>query len=179
MFFQKEDGLYVYQSDDDFKIHYRYFENFNELFRHYSTKAIENYFGYDLFRNLNCGDYFSNYTLVLYDESGSFYTPDRIIGYYREWMINRSDYYARFRSSKADRKRRGKKLAAYRSTTTNAKVYRDLKMMFSEDNYVKLRAKRNARIISINFRDWDDYGYHIIEKSWKKQSKRKDQYKNG
>lgn len=116
----------------------------------------------------------THYCYVLH-EDGKFVTPDRIVGLYREYLYNRSKDRRR-RWSWQRKSDRGQKKSAYGGLrhvhTTPEKRW---SVDWDDDgNTIYVRPKRNMK----NLPDtWDDYWVRG-EKSWKRQSKRKHQWKN-
>lgn len=122
----------------------------------------------------NEGDFFcdiEHHVYVAYEEQKPI-TPDRLVGEYRAWVKN---YYARSRRSWYNRRDRGARKDAYgrfrRPRTTQERRWASA--WDDEDFMPPVRGKRRSHNLP---NAWDDV-YSHNQKSWKKQSKRRRQWK--
>lgn len=180
MFYQKEVGLYVYQCNDNFSIKHRYYRDFDELFSDYrrGDESFIDHFGYDLYKNLNRDQDrlwgASDYTKLLFDESGGFYCPSAIKGLFREWLAKQQSCWQRY----IKQRRHNRRYHAWCRQRGNINCINELRLgaVSDEDYVVRVRSKRYSSLIKAMYR-YEDYGFHSGQKSWKKQSKRMRQHK--
>jgi len=115
----------------------------------------------------------SHYCYVLF-ENDKLVTPDRIVGLYREFKYNRRKDrpYRYWWTRKSDR---GQKKDVYghirKMRTTQEKRWANA--WDDEEFAPHIRPKRSVRLLPDA---WDDYWAHN-QKSWKRQSKRRHQWK--
>ena len=178
------------------KIRAVYYESLDELFRRTGPRTITETFGYSIydeiclepvetiwqagFRNFryirrqtlctktNCRNH-DGPTIgaaVVYDHLCNFYSPDRLVGLYREWSGNRKYYY----NWNSWSKRRGG------HTFRRFRTFHERKWAHAwdcEEYAPKVRAARQGH----NLPDpWDDY-HRNSERGWKRCTKRRHQWK--
>lgn len=103
-------------------------------------------------------------------ENGRIITPDRLLGLYRQWRAARTTYFDRYYRRRRDTGQRKPVYGGYRYPRTTQERRHACSV---DDGEPKVRSRRNAA----NLADaWDDVIRHT-EKSWKRQSKRRRQWK--
>lgn len=174
MQYQDIPGIYVYRADIDKKVTFEYYETIEDLFRRGVRRAsdIRNEFGTDVFEKVRINEVFKVSKSCVYDENCNFYTVDRLIGLYRKYrreMLEGCRWW--FRSPWGFAK--GNKAGG--SMFRRPQTFRDRKwsLAYDEENYVKVRPKRNMKNLPST---WDDVHKHH-ENGWKWQSKRRHQWR--
>lgn len=116
--------------------------------------------------NVRVGDRSFN-LMRAYDEYGNFMSPDRLVGYYREYYNSRSFAWSYWFSG-CGSKRNWRKGGGYR----RMKTFGERRTSCSEEHKQYIRGARNKAGLPNN---WDDI-YRQIDNNWK--THRKTQYRN-
>lgn len=178
--------IQIYRRNEAGKNRYiGYVESYDDMFLRFYESDIEA-FGYSeldrtkkgwlfddcpvspwLERDLVRMGWLNHYCYTVY-EDGKFITPDRLVGFYREFRIKRAASWDR---KWRQRRSRNKAYGGHRRVRT----FQERKMACAQDEeyFIKVRPSRNtANMVE----PWDDIIAHN-DKSWKTQSKRKKQWK--
>ncbi len=186
MFYQKKAGFYVYHVDREGcepELNFRYFANTNDLFLDFSEWQLAVFFGefekiYHQVPVRNCRTFLcrppvNNY-FSAYDEQGNYFSPDRLVGLYRQWRkVRYASLDRKYAHHRHGRKRRV--WAGYRV----AKTMQERRMAFVDpdavesDTCIRLRASRGASSLPDSYSDICRHA----DKSWKMQSTRQHQWR--
>jgi len=196
MLYQAEKGIYVYRVMDMVnkdRITFVHYKNIEEFFYHnmyvnnlwwrgggYDSSPDFSWdYGIDIYRKsqrtLAGSDYFcSTLNLVVCDEDANIFAPEYLNDRYQEFHEQLVRRRAKAIETSRHNKRHGRKPKAY-GNFRSIRTFQERKMSFAfdEENFVKCRSRRNNSNLP---NSWDDY-YSYNQKCWKKQSKRKHQWK--
>lgn len=122
---------------------------------------------------VNCTEHHEGYTqaYAVYDQDGNLYTPDRLIGLRRDWVLTKPKNKYRYRWYRQN----GHKKQAW-GGWRSIKTFQERKWAHAWDDEEFAPKPRPARQGKNLPDSWDDYRQHC-DKSWKTQSKRKRQWK--
>lgn len=189
-----------YQTFATRKVNGSYYKSLEEFFKGNTEHTIKKYVGYSINDKICVGvtktDYGRGYckrryirkahhcgkinchehdehrlAMAVYDHLGKLYTPDHLIGLYREWVRTRPNNLYKQRWFR----RNGCKKSVW-GGFRNIKTAQERKWAHAWDDEEfapKVRAARQGHNLPDS---WDDYQRHS-DKSWKTQSKRKYQWR--
>lgn len=203
MYFQDKPGIYAYKLIIRFDLHAdlhirldtTLYESLEDYFRRTSYNTIQHGLGYsvndricqhvirkkhiyrwgwyreDVWCNkISCTDHQDSEiraknASVIYDHNGNIYSPDRIVGLYREWVNNNHQYYNY--NSWRKRNRRS-------ARSVNTFHERKWANAWDDEGFGKFQRGHRKHLPD----GWFIETNHVHhEKGWKKQSKRKFQWK--
>jgi len=165
MQYQDIHGIYVYSANCDKKVTWKYYTNIEEFFNHVRCAGdLRNEFGDNEYPIKVLKSY-------VYDENCNFYTVDRLIGLYRKYRREWLESCKWLHSWRGFA--RGNKAGGSMFRKPQTFYDRKWSLAYDEENYVKVRPKRNMRNLPSN---WDDIHKHH-ENGWKWQSKRRHQWR--